>query len=247
VIDSLAYHTGRGVVDLYARLLLDLDVVWKTPLPEGPVVVTPNHPTTVDPFLLPALLRRRLTILITGMAFDVPLFGHYLRLAGHVPVVDGNGRAAFDAARAHLRSGRGVVLFPEGALSPLGGGLGSPKTGAVRLALETGAPLVPVGIALDPARVRFEPTTAGGTTEVARWYRRGPYAVTVGAPVRLAGDPEDRAGVIADAAWLNARIAELAGESHRRRPVAGRPAGSLPTAALRPTRIPLAHEWMPHV
>jgi hypothetical protein len=67
------------------------------------------------------------------------------------------------------------------------------------------------------------------------------------APGRLDGDPEDRAGVVAEAAGLMGRIADLAGESDRRRQAAGRPAGSLPTVPPRTIRISLAHEWMPRV
>ena len=226
MLDRIAYDAGRGVVGLYARLMLDLDVVAAAAPPDGPVVVAPNHPTTMDPLLLPALFPWRLSTPVTAMAFEVPLFGRYLRLAGHVPVVDGRGRAAFDAARARLRDGRGVAIFPEGALSPIGGGLGRPKTGAVRLALEARVPVVPVGIAVDPARVRHEPTTVGARTEVARWYPRGPYAVTIGAPLRLAGDPDDRERVVALSAWLMARVEALAAESRRRLPAPAHANGS---------------------
>jgi 1-acyl-sn-glycerol-3-phosphate acyltransferase len=225
MLDAIAYRSGRALVGAYARMMLDLDVAGHAGWPAGPFVVAANHPTTMDPVVLPSLVPARLSLLVTEMAFDAPVLGRYLRLAGHVPVVEGRGRAAFEAALAGLRRGGSVGVFPEGALSPLGGGVGPARTGAVRLALAAGVPLVPVGLAVDPARVCFREVTLCDRSETARWYPRGPYAVTVGAPLRLDGGLEDRERVRGIAESVMRRIEALATES----------AGRLAARAATPT------------
>jgi 1-acyl-sn-glycerol-3-phosphate acyltransferase len=223
MLDSIAYRSGRALVGAYARVMLDLDVARHTEWPAGPFVVAANHPTTMDPFVLPALVPARLALLVTEMAFDAPVLGPYLRLAGHVRVAEGGGRAAFDAALAGLRRGRSVGVFPEGALSPLDG-IGRARTGAVRLALAAGVPLVPIGLAVDPAWVCFREVRVCNRSETARWYPRGPYAVTVGAPLRLDGGLDDRERVRGIAESVMRRIEALATESGRR--LAARPAAT---------------------
>jgi 1-acyl-sn-glycerol-3-phosphate acyltransferase len=193
-VEKLWYWSGRSVIDMYARLALHLDVVWHAALPTGPKIIAVNHPTTTDPFYMLAVIPEQMSLLITDMAFGVPGFGDYLRAAGHVPVVEGNGRLAFEQAKELLQTGQTIGIFVEGALSPLGDGLGfhQARTGAVRLALSTGAPIVPVGISLDPRHIRFQETTVGERTEIARWYLGGPYAVTVGRAMVCRGNVEDR-------------------------------------------------------
>jgi 1-acyl-sn-glycerol-3-phosphate acyltransferase len=131
---------------------------------------------------------------VTESAFKAPLFGDYLRKAGHVPVIVGRGHEAFDAGKRLLEEGHVIAIFPEGALSPEGR-VARPHTGVTRLALSTGAPVIPVGIALDSAHIRLWDTGIKGTdgsTEVAKVYAGGPYYITMGVPMRITGDIEDR-------------------------------------------------------
>ena len=94
--------------------------------------------------------------------FLIPVFGAFLRWSGHIPVVPGQGRAAFDAAYRRLLRGRSVALFPEGDLCPQGGGFLPPRTGAAWLALLTGVPIVPIGIHLSRERSRAIVSTVAG-------------------------------------------------------------------------------------
>ena len=217
-VEQLYYWSGRSIVDLYARLALDLDVVWRAPLPPGRKIVAVNHPTTTDPFFMLAVIPEQVSILITEMAFRVRGFGDYLRAAGHVPVIEGHGRLAFERAKELLRAGQTVCIFVEGALSPLGDELGfhPARTGAVRLALSTGAPIVPAGISCDPKRIRFQKTTVGERSEMARWYPGGPYAVTLGKANYCDGDIEDREGVRLSSQRVMQRIERLSHASARR-------------------------------
>jgi len=210
------YSLGRIAVASYAQLMLKMDIAWHTPLPGGPKIIAANHPTTADPIWITRLTSEPMHILITEMCFKVPLVGRSLRMAGHVPVVDGNGRAAFEEACRLLKDGQTVTIFPEGALSPLDGSTGKPHTGVARLALTAGVPVIPVGIHLQRERIRFVETTVDGKTETARWYPRGPYTMTAGEPMRFDGAVEDRDYVRAASERIMQRIAQLARESARR-------------------------------
>jgi len=209
-----AEHEAAG---LYGRSLLNMHVEWQAPLPSGPKIIAANHPSTTDPFLLMGLIGEPMSVLITESCFRLPGLGAFLRAAGHVPVVCGDGRAALQEAIRLLRAGRTVGIFPEGALSPLTqlgrGGCCPPHTGVVRLALATGAPVIPLGIGLDPARIVFRNTLIDGVTEHVRWYCRGPYFATAGGAIAVTGCLEDHEGVRASVMRIMDCIAGLARQS----------------------------------
>jgi 1-acyl-sn-glycerol-3-phosphate acyltransferase len=214
--DEVLNLLGRPMVGLYARLMFQMDLMQRTPLPDGPKIVVPNHPSTTDPFLVTTLTPDPMSILIDDRLFKVPGFGGYLHQAGHVPVVPGSGREAFEAARRLLEEGRTVGIFIEGAISPLEGGFHAPRTGAARLALISGAPVIPVGIGLQRERIRLVETQIEGQAAVGTWYLRGPYAITVGEPMHFEGDVEDRAYVRTVSERIMQDVTGLAYESERR-------------------------------
>jgi 1-acyl-sn-glycerol-3-phosphate acyltransferase len=213
---KLLYSLGRTVVLLYARLMLRLDVHWQAPLPAGPKLIVANHPSVSDPLYLTLLFPQPVHILIIDNPFHVPLVGVYLRRSGHVPVVPGNGRPAFEEAWHLLEAGHSVALFPEGWVSPQQGGFNPLRTGAARLALLTGVPVVPVGIYLPRERNLVITATINGKHTVGYWYLRGPYGITVGQALRFAGDVDDRAHVSSVSDRIMERIASLAFESEWR-------------------------------
>jgi 1-acyl-sn-glycerol-3-phosphate acyltransferase len=210
------YLLGRSAVAGYAQSLLHMDISQSAPLPAGPKILAANHPTTTDPFYITLLTSEPVHILITEMCFQIPGVGQSLRLAGHVPVVDGSGHKALERAILLLRSEQTVVVFPEGALSPADDSVHRSHTGVARMALMTGVPVIPVGIALERRRIWQVDTTVRTRTEVARWYLRGPYAMTVGEPMRFAGDAEDRVYVRSVSERIMQHVALLARESARR-------------------------------
>ena len=217
MIEQITNRAGRQIAGLYGKALLNINVEWQAPLPSGPKIIAANHPTTTDPFLLMGLIGEPMSILITESCFKLPGLGAFLRAAGHVPVVSGNGKAALDEGIRLLRAGRTVGIFPEGVLSPLAqlgrGGCYPPHTGVARLALATGAPVIAMGISLDPARIVFRDTLIDGVTEHVRWVCRGPYFVTAGRPMAVTGNLEDREGVRLAAARIMHRVAGLAQHS----------------------------------
>jgi 1-acyl-sn-glycerol-3-phosphate acyltransferase len=216
MLDRILYQGGRRVVQTYAHMMFDLDVVQRDPLPPGPKIIAANHPTTTDPFLITLLEPGHMSILIKKTLFDVPLFGPYLKHAGHLSVDQERGRAAFERAKTFLANGRTIGIFPEGDISPHEGGFHPPHTGAIRLALSADAPIVPVGIFLERNRIRHIETQVKGKTEIGTWYTNGAYAMTVGAPLQPAGDISDRTYVRAASEELMQRISHLVGQSERR-------------------------------
>jgi 1-acyl-sn-glycerol-3-phosphate acyltransferase len=219
--------TGRSFSRLYGSMALQMNEEWQAPLPAGAKIIAANHPTTTDPFLMMGLTGEPIYILITNMCFDMPMLGRFLRSAGHVPVAAGHGAAAFDTAVELLREGKTVGIFPEGALSPLGGGACPAHTGTARLALASGAPVIPVGIALEREHIKFLEARGGDQVETARIYFGGPYAVTGGRPMQLTGDIENRAYVRQAAGEIMGQIMSLAAASALRLRRAGAPAKSL--------------------
>ena len=185
------YRMGRSIVSTWMRWGLDVDLQGRGLLPEGPKILAPNHPTSLDPFYILTLLREPVSVLVTAAAFNTPVFGKYLHAAGHIPAVRGSGGGTVEALTHRVETGHSVAIFPEGALSPPGG-FHQPHTGLARVALRTGAPVIPVGISPDHHRIRVTRTWIDGEWVTAHLYTRGPYAMTVGRPLYFNGDARDR-------------------------------------------------------
>jgi 1-acyl-sn-glycerol-3-phosphate acyltransferase len=113
------------------------------------IVVAPNHISFFDPLVVAHFLHdsgRPPRFMGKQAVFDVPLVGQLISGAGQIPVSrDKDPHKALAAAADAVRSGECVVMYPEGTITrdpgvwPMSG-----RTGALRLALETGAPLIPV-------------------------------------------------------------------------------------------------------
>jgi 1-acyl-sn-glycerol-3-phosphate acyltransferase len=116
---------------------------------EGGAIVAANHVSFLDPLLLPLVVPRRRVMFLTKVKYiDKPVLRWILTGAGVIPVATDDPRAvggAVTAAVEAVRSGRLVGIFPEGTRSP-DGRLYRGKTGVARIALESGAPVIPVGI-----------------------------------------------------------------------------------------------------
>jgi 1-acyl-sn-glycerol-3-phosphate acyltransferase len=118
--------------------------------PDDGIVVAANHLSWFDPLSLCHVLwdnGRTPRILAKDTLFDVPVVGQVLRGAGQIPVARASEDAAqaVAAAVAAVQDGEAVVVYPEGTITrdehlwPMTG-----RTGAARIALSSGAPVIPV-------------------------------------------------------------------------------------------------------
>ncbi len=149
--------TGVGRYQPLARRLLKplVERLWRIEVDglehvprTGPAVLCPNHAAAIDSLVIPAVLDR--TVIYVGKA-------EYLRdwktrrllpALGMIPIDRRGGdhaKAALDAARAVLEGGNLFAIYPEGTRSR-SGKLHKGHTGAARLAIETGAPIIPIGL-----------------------------------------------------------------------------------------------------
>lgn len=118
----------------------------------GPFIFSPNHNSEIDPIVMGAAvwhLGRLPRFMAKASLFNIPVVGWILRASGQIPVQRDASTRSTDAspigsAGELFKREAGVIVYPEGSLTrdpelwPMRG-----KTGAVRLALETGIPLIP--------------------------------------------------------------------------------------------------------
>jgi 1-acyl-sn-glycerol-3-phosphate acyltransferase len=147
--------------------------------PAGPFVFVCNHLSYADVPALLALLPADFVFAAKKEVRDWPLLGAFVRGAGHVPVDRQDFvQGVADASRiaGTLRAGLSVMLFPEGTFTA-GAGLRPFRLGAFRIALETGAPIVPLALS--------------GTRRVwrdGRWPEPAPIRLWIGPPIEGQGD-----------------------------------------------------------
>jgi 1-acyl-sn-glycerol-3-phosphate acyltransferase len=114
----------------------------------GPAIFAANHRSFIDSIFLPLVVRRRMTFVAKAEYFDDPRSAWFFRAVGQIPIRREGGSAserALDAATEILESGGQFGIYPEGTRTR-DGLLHRGHTGVARLALRTGAPLVPVGL-----------------------------------------------------------------------------------------------------
>lgn len=217
---GLPFRVGVGVLRPPMQLLTKRDWRGGEHLPAtGGVVVCSNHISYFDPLTLAHFLYdngRTPRFLAKASLFTAPLIGLVLKSTGQIPVYRDSADAvhAFSAAVSAVREGRCIALYPEGTVTqdPAGWPMAG-KTGAARIALQTGAPLIPVAQwgpqQVIPRGARFP-----------RLLPRHTMHVAAGPPVdlsRFAGREID-AGVLRDATRLlmtaiTGLLAEIRGEA----------------------------------
>src|SRR5688572_32938106 len=105
------------LIEAAFRVLFTYDCLGEEHVPaRGPAVVASNHPSYLDPILLSLQVTRPIRFMAWEKLFNFPLLGALMRAFGAFPVDTrpGQGRAAYEKARALLEAGEVVGLFPEG-------------------------------------------------------------------------------------------------------------------------------------
>lgn len=113
---------------------------------DGPFILAPNHFSNLDHFFAGVFIRRKIQFMAKSQLYGNPILDYIFRVGGVFPVRRGHhDEEAFKTAYAVLGRGGCVGMYCEGGRSR-SGRLGEPKAGVGRLALESGAPVVPVAI-----------------------------------------------------------------------------------------------------
>ena len=124
--------------------------------PSGPLVVAANHESVLDAFVLGVAVPRLIRYLAKAELWRLPLVGTLLEVGGVIPLRRGGSDvAAIGAAVEALEGGEAVGIFPQGLVRSDRPWL----RGAARMALVTGAPILPVRL-IDTARA-LAPGTVG--------------------------------------------------------------------------------------
>jgi 1-acyl-sn-glycerol-3-phosphate acyltransferase len=113
----------------------------------GGFIIAANHQTYMDPFWIGFPISRPIRFLAWNKIFDWPVVGKLAGLLGAWPLeIEGSDPSAIRRSIQWLKSGGGVVIFPEGGRGMPDGEMIRFKPGAVRMALEAGVPILPVTI-----------------------------------------------------------------------------------------------------
>jgi 1-acyl-sn-glycerol-3-phosphate acyltransferase len=157
-----------------------------------------------------------MSLMITSKAFSVPVLGAFMRKMNHICVSPGQGEKVLEQARQTLKAGRSVTIFPEGLISPAGGGFNPPRSGVARLAISSGVPVIPIGIYLSDKGCHRIPATFEGEPDIVTWYLHGPYAITIGKAMHFHGDANDKDFVKKVSENIMQSIRALAQDSQKR-------------------------------
>jgi glycerol-3-phosphate dehydrogenase (NAD(P)+) len=192
-VNPILYWLVRAILQPFFHVYFRLTRIGREHIPaHGPVILASNHRSFLDPFVIAVMARRPIYFLAKKELFINRPVAWLLASLGAFPIDrHGGDQGAMVTAQAILERGDGVLIFPEGTrIRP--GALGTPRRGVGRLALETGAPVVPVAV--------------HGTEAVRHRWRFRPHKVRIraGAPLTFPHVPAPSpalAGAVTDRIW----------------------------------------------
>ena len=163
---DLIYDFARMVLTPPCLLLYRARAIGAANVPRtGPVILAPNHFSQWDHFFAGVFLRRKVRFMAKSQLFSNPLIEWIFFHGGAFPIRRGHhDEEAFKTAYTILERGGCMLMYPEGGRSRTGG-LGEPRPGVGRIALQSGVPVVPVAI--------------HGSLGVRKWRKFGSPKVTV--------------------------------------------------------------------
>src|SRR3984893_2664942 len=191
------YELTRFITSLYAYSLLRPRAISTDKVPgTGAVILAPNHFSFMDHFLMGAFIRRKVRFMAKSQLFKRPMQFIYTH-GGVFPVRRGaRDEEAFIPPDAILGRGGAITMYCEGGRSRTGKVAEQAKRGIGRLALETGAPVVPIAI--------------HGSSRIRNWKRLQFPKVTIlyGDPVRwepIENPTREQQQAVADAILVEIR------------------------------------------
>ncbi len=192
-VNPVIYWLVRALLQPFFHMYFRMARIGREHIPaEGPVIIASNHRSFLDPFVIGTMARRPMYYVAKKELFRRRWLGWILNALGAFPVDRGAHDAeSIETAKAILARGDIVMIFPEGTRTRPGS-LGRPKRGVGRLALETGAPVVPVAVI--------------GTEAVRRGWRIRPHKVRIRAGRALRFPTVEQvspalAGAVTDRIW----------------------------------------------
>ena len=173
--------------------------------PLAPVILAPKHQSTWETFAFPTLMSHPLAYVFKRELLYIPFFGWAIGRLDmiHIDRSKRNEAWAKVAAqgKALLARGHWVIMFPEGTRTPRGA-KGTYKSGATRLAVATGAPVVPIAV-----------SSARCWPRKSLLLRPGVIDISIGTPIPSAGrEPEEMMREIE--AWIEAEMRRLDADAY---------------------------------
>nr|WP_287410806.1 lysophospholipid acyltransferase family protein [Pseudodesulfovibrio sp.] len=133
---------GRGWM-LFMSLVIRIKVTGDRELIKAPCIYTPNHASFFDVYLIGATPIMDITLVVRSWPFKIPIYGPFMRYAKYINSESSDQESFLQAGKDALQEPTALVLFPEGHRTR-NGQLGRFYSGAFKLAVETGVPVVPV-------------------------------------------------------------------------------------------------------
>ncbi len=160
------YPLVRGIVSLPTLLLYRVRAIGVKNVPRtGALILAPNHFSQMDHFFVGLYLRRKVRFMAKSQMFGPPVLTYIYKHGGVFPVRRGHhDEKSIETALTILGQGEMLLVYAEGGRSR-NGKLKEVKPGIGRIALESGAPIVPVAI--------------HGSAKVRRWKRLSFPKITV--------------------------------------------------------------------
>jgi 1-acyl-sn-glycerol-3-phosphate acyltransferase len=175
--------------------------------PLAPVILCPKHQSAWETFAFPTLMSHPLAYVFKRELLRIPFFGWAMSRLDMIHIDRSRRTEAWnrvaEQGRRLLQQGHWIIMFPEGTRTPRGG-QGTYKSGATRLAVELGAPVVPIAV-----------------TSARCWPRRsfvlrpGTIDVSIGRPIAPAGRQADELMREVEG-WIEAEMRRLDPEAYAR-------------------------------
>lgn len=134
-----------------ARAILGIrwEIQGMSNLPDGPAILLSKHQSAWETLFYPSYMPRELCFVFKRELLWLPFFGWGIALLDMIHINRGRGADAFEHVATQgatkLAQGRWIIMFPEGTRTPVGS-QGRYKSGGARLAVRTGAPVVPIAV-----------------------------------------------------------------------------------------------------
>lgn len=144
------YEASKKILSPLLHGYFDIEIEGIDNVPvDGPAILAANHLSFLDSFFIPLVVDRRVTYVAKAEYFDHWYTRIFFKGWGQIPIQREGGEASANALHAALqvlKRGEMFGIYPEGTRSP-DGKLHRGHTGVARLAIESGAPVIPVGVA----------------------------------------------------------------------------------------------------